>query len=201
MAFFEKAKEISPRKVQIYSNLGTVYFAQARYTDAARAFERAVTVNERHYQVWRNLACAYHWAPGERDKARNAFLRAIELGEAERRINPKNTRVLMHLAECYSMLGDVSHARETLDSALSIEPPRDVSIMLNAGLVCEQIGEREQALEWVGKALQQGYSRQLVEGSPSLAELRADPRFRDLHNSRLRITSQSEKEDMTDGCN
>jgi len=179
-AFFEKAVEISPKKVLVYSNLGTVYFAQGRYSDAARAFERAVNVNDRHYQVWRNLGSAYHWAPGERHKAREAFRRAVQLAEAEHRINPQNTRVLMHLADCYSMLGEIDRARELLQSTLSAAPPQDVSIMFNAGMVSEQIGEREQALTWIGKALRQGYSRKLVEDSPSLAKLRTDPRYMDL---------------------
>jgi tetratricopeptide (TPR) repeat protein len=89
----------------------------------------------------------------------------------------------MHLADCYSMLGNVDRAREFLQSALSTAPSQDVSIMFNAGVVLEQIGDREQALTWIEKAVRHGYSRRLVEDSPSLAELRADPRFGAMRSS------------------
>jgi len=41
----------------------------------------------------------------------------------------------------------------------------------------EQIGERGLALEWLEKALTAGYSRESIERSPGLAELRKDERY------------------------
>ena len=49
--------------------------------------------------------------------------------------------------------------------------------MFEAGEVYEQIGDRDRALVWIRKALDQGYQRDLVERSPTLKALRADPRF------------------------
>jgi hypothetical protein len=43
--------------------------------------------------------------------------------------------------------------------------------------VYEQLGDRTTALAWLEKALAAGYQRERVERSPSLAELRKDPRY------------------------
>jgi serine/threonine protein kinase/Tfp pilus assembly protein PilF len=179
-AMFEKSVAISP-KVLSSSNLGAVYFAQGRYTEAARVFERTLTLNDRVYQVWRNLASCYYWAPNEREKAWPAFQRAVEVGEEERRVNPR-PRLIMHLADCYSMLGQREKALELLNHALSSDSS-DVTMMFNAAMVYEQLSDRENALEWVRKALEHGYPRALVENSPTLEQLRADPRFQELRSA------------------
>jgi hypothetical protein len=49
--------------------------------------------------------------------------------------------------------------------------------MFRAAVVYEQVGDRERALQWIARAIQGGYSRDLIERSPSLAQLRTDPRF------------------------
>ena len=49
--------------------------------------------------------------------------------------------------------------------------------MFRAGATYEQVGDRDQALTWIGRALIGGYSRHEVERDPSLKALRADPRF------------------------
>jgi hypothetical protein len=47
-------------------------------------------------------------------------------------------------------------------------------------LAYEQLGERAPALQWLEKALANGYDRRRVESSPSLAALRKDSRYADL---------------------
>ncbi len=163
----------------VYSNLGTVYFYLKRYSDAARAMERATELNDKSSKYWYNLASAYYWAPGERAKARSAFSRAAELTEQELLINPRDAELIIRLADCYSNLSQPKRSRALLRQALSLAP-NDVEIMSEAAIVYEQLGDRAKALEWIGKALRQGYSSDLVERSPSLSQLRADPRFREL---------------------
>jgi tetratricopeptide (TPR) repeat protein len=180
-AMFEKSVALRPKET-VYGNIGTIYFYQARYSDAARTFERAVEINDCSYASWRNLAAAYHWSDTERPKAAAAFERAAELAEKERRVNARRPTMLVHLADCYSMLGKRDLSRELLEQALVLAP-QNVSIMFNAGVVYEQLGDRVHALEWIGKALRQGYSRNIVERSPSLSELRNDPAFQALSTS------------------
>ena len=48
-----------------------------------------------------------------------------------------------------------------------------MTILYNAAVVNEQLGDRERALEWLTEALRQGYSLEDVERSRSLEELTA----------------------------
>ena len=48
--------------------------------------------------------------------------------------------------------------------------------MLDAGRLYEKLGERDQALRWLGRALDLGYPRASIENSASLTDLRLDPR-------------------------
>jgi tetratricopeptide (TPR) repeat protein len=158
------------------SNLGTAYFRDGRYADAARAFERACELTPSDYRVWRNLGAALYWAPGERDKATAAFSRAVALGEEARTVNPRQPALLAQLADAYSMLGDRQSATA---AAVAVERlgTSDPDAAFNVANAYEQLGERDQALRWLEQALATGYSRDAVERSPSLAELRKDPRF------------------------
>jgi serine/threonine-protein kinase len=175
VAMFERLAAIKP-STSAYSNLGTVYFTLGRYSDAARTIEHALKLNDRISKFWYNLASTYLWAPGEREKAGAAFARAAELAEQELAINPRDSDLLIRLADCYSMLNQPKRSVELLGKALELAP-HDVEITFQAAVVYEQLGDRKRALEWIGKAVQQGYSKDLIERSPSLARLRTDPRF------------------------
>jgi serine/threonine protein kinase/Flp pilus assembly protein TadD len=178
-AMFEKLAATKPGTA--FSNLGTVYFMMGRYSDAARAMERAIQLDDRSSKLWYNLAAAYQWAPGEREKAHAAFLRAAELVEQERHINPRDPDLMIRLADCDSMLGRRQQSRDLVKQALRLAPD-DVEIMFQAAVVYEQLGDRPNALEWIGKAIRGGYSRDLIQRSRSLEPLRTDARFREFGN-------------------
>jgi tetratricopeptide (TPR) repeat protein len=108
-------------------------------------------------------------------------MRAAELAESELRVNPQDPEPLMCLADCYSMLGQRERSYRLLHKAISIAP-RDIDIMFQAAIVYEQLADRKQALQWIGKAMREGYSKELIERSPSLTKLRADPEYKALQN-------------------
>ena len=158
------------------SNLGSYYYSRQRYTDAARAFERAVELAPNDRRVRRNLAAALYWAPGERDKAAAAYEKAVQLGEDERKVNPRQPALLAELADAYSMLGRRAEARAAA-AAVERLGTDDAEALFTVASAYEQIGERGLALEWLEKALTAGYSRESIERSPGLAELRKDERY------------------------
>ena len=174
---FEKSAAIKPTDAA-YTNLGALYFSQGRYPDAARYFELAVQISGHDSQRWHNLAAAYQWS-NQTDKARVAFQRTAELAEEELRINPRDTNVLITLADAYSMLNRAQRARKLLEKAMALAP-NDVSDVFQASVVYEQLGDRKRALECIARAIKGGYSRDLIEKAPSLAQLRSDPRFQGL---------------------
>ncbi len=159
------------------SNLGTYYFERGRYTEAARAFEQAVTLMPNDHRIWRNLAAALYWAPGERDKAAAAYSKTIELAEKAREVNPRQADLLAQLADAYSMVRREREARDTI-AALERLRPDEASVLFTVAVVWEQLGDRDEALAWLEKAIAAGYTRERIERSPSLSELRKDRRFR-----------------------
>lgn len=175
---FEKSIELAPHYVLPYSNLGTLHFQQGRFTEAARVFERAMQIDDRNFRLWQNLAAAYSWIEEEKPKAAATFQRAAEIGEQELLLNPSNVRLQVHLAGCYSQLGQPERARELVEGALATNP-KEVSIYFHAAVVYEEIGERQQAIRWLTEAVRRGYSRKLVESAQSLANLRKDSAFKD----------------------
>lgn len=173
---FEKSAAIKPTD-SVYSNLGTLYFVLGQYGDAARYDEQAVQMNARNSLWWHNLAAAYQFS-GQAQKAQMAFKRTAELCERERRVNPRNPRTLVFLADAYSNLNRAQDARQLLQEALVLAP--DNVDMLQASSIYERLGDRNLALQWINKAIKAGYPRDLIEREPTLAQLRLDPRFREI---------------------
>jgi tetratricopeptide (TPR) repeat protein/TolB-like protein len=181
----KEAEEALARSIELrpnasaFGNLGALQFSQGRYAAAARTLEQAVALPTRDYRVWRNLAAARYWAPGERDRAAEACRMATELGTEERKIDTRNPRLLVDLADCAAMTGERRAARGLLDEALALEGGDTTVARLAAGAY-EQIGDRAAALRWLGVALRGGYPRDPIEKDPWLEALRADPGYRKL---------------------
>lgn len=161
------------------SNLATLYYVQGLYPKAARMYEEALALNDGDSQVWGNLGAAYYWAPGEREKAVAAFQRAIRGSEQDLSVNPKDAETMAKLAGYYAMVGEGRKAEAMANRALS-DSPENALVLYLAGTTYEQLGNREKALYWVGRALERGYSLSEIEQQPELKQLLADKRFADL---------------------
>jgi len=173
---FERSIAIYPSGAA-YSNVGTLRFHKAEYRAAAPAFEAATKLSPRDYRIWRNLGSAYYWAPGERERAAAAYRTAQDLGEQERRVDAKNGRVVIALADCAAMLGDKARSLTLVDEALRLAPD-DSEVQYMAGDVYETLGDRDAALGRLDAAFRAGYQRGEIEVSPSFERLRADPRYK-----------------------
>jgi serine/threonine-protein kinase len=174
-----KSVDIEPL-ASAFTNLGAMYFSQRRYAEAARMNRQAADIGERDGDrrslIWSNLASALYWAPGERDNARPIYAKALALIEEELQIRPGDAPLLIRKADCQSRLSQAAAARESITQALAAAPPNAGQMAKIAGIY-EQLGDRAQALIWIRKALDAKYSRDNVEQSPDLAQLRADPKF------------------------
>lgn len=158
------------------SNLGTLYYIEGRFKESARMYETALEINNSYYLLWGNLASAYYWIPEEREKAKDAYKRAIELALDRMTVNPNNAEILSHIAGYYAMTEDDMIARNYLQQSLEISPD-DTYVMYSAGTTFEQLGEREEAIKWLKKAIENGYSKSEILRQPELKELISDSRF------------------------
>jgi tetratricopeptide (TPR) repeat protein len=118
---------------------------------------------------------------GEREKSRAAYEKAVELGEADRKVNPRQPQLLAQLADGYAMLG---RRPEALAAAAAVERQGevdgDVAFML--GSVYEHLGDRTAAFAWLRRAIEGKYPVETIARSPFLAELRKDARYSTLVN-------------------
>jgi serine/threonine-protein kinase len=189
---FSEAAQMYERSLSIeknanaFSNLGTSYYRQGLFGDAARAFESAVALPGATYQHWSNLAAASYWTPGLRPRARDAYEQAVQLGEQARAVNPKNATVLATLASCYAVLARFdgepeapAHAARARALLADVErQPPTGDMLVAVGSTWAQLGEPDRAIAWLARAVEAGYSVANLERSPWLEALRHDERYR-----------------------
>jgi Flp pilus assembly protein TadD len=179
---FERSLEFE-RTYTVLSNLGTIYFYEGRYAKADSAYKEALKLSSKSpsddYRVYGNDAEACYWIPGQRDSARVMFVMAAGLAEEKLAKMPDDPGVMADLASYLSMLDDRSRAEGLLARVIRGNPT-DKDVLERISETYEQLGSRDQAIVWLGKALAAGYPIKYVEHYPNWRNLRADERFRDL---------------------
>ncbi len=174
----ERAVAIRPQS-DSYSNLGTAYFYQHRYSDAARTYAQAIQIDPAQYITWGNLGDAYYWM-GRRADAERSYRRAIDLVRQDLKINPRNGEALGDCAIYLAMVGNAKAAAHELSSALAIAPANDPDTLSKAAIVYTQAGEREKAITYLQKAVTAGYSPNRIRDNPVFDGLRMDARLQSL---------------------
>ncbi|MEM9293444.1 MAG: protein kinase [Acidobacteriota bacterium] len=172
--WMQKALAIRPDPT-LYGSLGVLYFDQGLYRESAEAFEAAIDFPNggNDYRIWANLADAYRWAPGRKDQANGAYKRAIDLlknkgiADAEER-----SRLALMLAK----RGDREQALAELGAFSEVEV-QGPSISYRLAVAWEILGKRQQALDQLEKALQQGLPRDIPQKDPELLALRSDASY------------------------
>jgi serine/threonine protein kinase/tetratricopeptide (TPR) repeat protein len=161
------------------SNLGTAYFQLRKYSQAARTYESAVALNDRNYELWGNLGDAYYWAAGERPKARAAYQRAIELAEEHIPINPRDSTILGYISQYYAMCDQRVEALKYIHRALHVAPVGS-DLLLTAAIVFNQLGDTENALDYLEQAEKAGTSSTILRDTPNFDNLHTLSRFQHL---------------------
>jgi serine/threonine-protein kinase len=182
---FDQAEELLRKSLAIepsyraYANLATIYFLQARYTDSAQMFEKALHLNDRDGRVWRNLGDAYYWTPQQRDKSKEAYLHAVGLLTAQRKINPQDPALMIELALCDSMLGRSAEAIKLVGQARE-RSPSDPEVLFRTAEIHEQNGDHTAALKWLTQAVAKGYPAAEIKRDPTFQQIREDVRYQQL---------------------
>jgi tetratricopeptide (TPR) repeat protein len=175
---FEKSIALYPTSGAL-SNLATLEYGERRYAQAADYYERATALNTRDYRIWRNLAIARMRAGATADKAREAWRKALELGELERGLNPNNAALAVQVADCHAKLGEEAEARRLLAEADRLSP-NDANVAEQVAEVYEDMGDREAALRMLEAGFKRGLTREEVERASTFDKLRTDPRYQAL---------------------
>jgi serine/threonine-protein kinase len=165
-----------------WSNLGTLYMLRQQYDKAVPVLENAIALvppsGPNAFLVWGNLGDAYWLSGAPPDKARGAYLRAIELAETTA-AGHGSAELNSYLAGYYAKVGDQASARERIKSALE-GSPESAPVHYEAGLVFAMLGDEQQALKELQVALDLGMSGDRLRTAPELKRLRLRDEFTDL---------------------
>ena len=175
---YEKSLALRPT-ASAYTSLGTVYFFQDRCSEAVPLMEKASQLLPKNDQVWGNLGDVYGCAPNGKEKAAEAYRRAVQMGEGRLSVNPNDAEALGRVALYLARLGEKNDAMVKIKRAVQLAPASR-SVAWHAALTYELANQREQALQSVRAALLAGQPVQEVSHEPALAKLRMDPRYAQL---------------------
>jgi serine/threonine-protein kinase len=184
-ALLQRALEISS-SATTYSNMGTFRFDAGQYTDAAEAFEHAVELNPTDYLYWGNLGDAHRWIPGHEDKAKEAYLRAIQLAQEKLASQKDDPDVRSRLAMYFAKSGDKEQTLEQI-SELEKIPARTAGTYFKSLIAYEIVRERDKAIRDLNVALRLGYPLKEISNEPELASLRMDRRY---HTAVARVSGK-----------
>ncbi len=176
---FERAIELNPDSNEnTYLNLGSLYFADARFADAAAMFEKALELNDTTYYTWGNLgfSLAYSFQP---ERAVGAFRHGVELGDIRLQSHPDDPELLSDLAGYHAALDNKKQSRECLRNAINLGPANP-QVLATIGETFWDLGDRKQALKWIEHAFTAGAKPARFDNRPTLRSLIADPGYQAL---------------------
>lgn len=152
IASFEAAKEADENPRLLYRGEGLAYMGKTQYTDAAAAFETALSysdgrVDDMDYDINYYLATAYY-KQGETDKAVEAYNAIIGL-------RPEERDAYYLRGVIYTESGSIEKALEDFDRAISLNT-RDYDRLIDIYCVLDENGYKESGQEYLQGAMESG---------------------------------------------
>lgn len=161
---------------RVLTNLGTLHLSENNYSDAIQYYSEAVKRRDTDYRVWGSLGYAYHYSDKNHTKVLETMKRAIDLAEQELKVNPNSTELLEDLAGYYLTLGNTDQTRILLQQ-LTLNDELTAQNQAIIGHLYERLGNRESALQWFERALQNGYPYSAISSLEEIESLLQDPRM------------------------
>jgi adenylate cyclase len=151
LAIARKALELDPRLAEAHAARGEILRIAGRSEEATEAFEQALALDSNSFEA--NLAYARHSRGiGELERSVELFIRALEVQPADFQAPLLLQSILVALgrkaeAERYARLG-IARAEEALRTHPEWSRPAQLAAPAAAWL-----GDREEALRWIERAL------------------------------------------------
>jgi Flp pilus assembly protein TadD len=172
VAELQKAADAAPTSAVIQSNLAYAYDRQGKTEEAVAAYRKALELDPKNTIVRNNLANLYSKQGLYEDAAR-------EYEDLVQR-DPDNTTAKANLDAMVKNKAVSQERKDQVSSALqgADSKPKDPQAAYNAARVYARLGDADQALTWLNKALDLGYDQfDYLSLDPSLVNLKKDPRF------------------------
>jgi len=155
--YYRLAIKQDPKYAEAINNLGTIYYARKSYRRAVNEYRKALRLTPNSASVWSNLAMGYFARKDEKD-AHEAFEKALSLDP--------------NVFETHNTQGVLLQER-------SVEERAKYHYFL--AQTYAKAGDNEHALQYIRKALEEGYKeRKKIGADPAFAMLKDLPEFKEL---------------------
>lgn len=141
---YRHAIRIDPRHYNAWYGLGTVYFRQEKYELAEYHFTRAMRINDKSSVLYCYCGMALS-ATGRNEEAIAMLDKALE-------IHPQNPLAKFRKANALMVLEKYEEAMRELEQ-LQQFAPKESSVHLSMGKICQKLGRRDRALYHYNMAL------------------------------------------------
>jgi tetratricopeptide (TPR) repeat protein len=160
---YERAVKLDKKYADAINNEGTVYYAQKKYRTAIARYTRALSLAPNSASFWSNLGTAYY-ARGKFEEMTKAYTRAME-------IDPD-------VFEIHSSVGTRMLDRSVADRA---------RYHYELARMYATAGKNELALQYLRKALEEGFKEKEKLQSKEFSALRETQEFKDLMTLEPRV--------------
>jgi serine/threonine protein kinase/Flp pilus assembly protein TadD len=171
----QEALKLDSSYFQAAMALATVLTLQERYDSALEIYKQAVEMRPGDWRSWGSLATAQEFTGDDRGEAGRDYQKAVELAAPQLKITPDDPFLVSRLGRMYSSLHDPAHAAPLLRKSVILSPSNP-EILERVAEGYELLGNREQALKLMDKALKLGFSLDYAKKTPVFKALRKDPR-------------------------
>jgi tetratricopeptide (TPR) repeat protein len=143
-------------------------------------FEKALAMGgtSQDYKLYGNVADTYRLME-DSEKAEKNYRHAIKLAEGQLTSDPRDAVTIGWLGHFYALINDREKALQRISEAKRIAP-NNPEVLRSCVFVHEFIGQRNQALLALQELIEREESLKEFQKDPDLADLRRDPRYKQL---------------------
>lgn len=175
---WHKSLALEP-STSVYMNLGSSYFFLGRFDNAASMYEKASELSPDDYEVWGSLGDALSHESDSDGNARQAYEKAIDLGEKMLAINASDAQMMATLSQYHARLGNVERAMDLVSQAQKLQPS-NMYVHYFSAVTYVTADNSDAALDAIEEAVNLGYPTTLLAMDAGLASLAPNNRFKAL---------------------
>ena len=168
---FSESIKLDSNSSQAYYNLGLALYKIKRNEEAEASYRKAIELNPFYEEAYSNLGVLLSDLK-RNDEAEAAYRKAIEL-------NPDDDKACSNLGILLSDLKRNDEAEAAYRKAIELNPAL-TEAYYNLACLKSILGNASSALEYLEKALANGFDRVWAKQDPDLENLHNDPRFKEL---------------------
>ncbi len=157
-----------------WANIGAIEYFRGRYAEAAEASKKAVEGEQQDATSHRNLGDAYLQL-GRAADAKQEYRRAAELAAKDLAVNPRDAIALTEQALNEVKIGKLTEALGHTREAVTASPEDNV-VLYRCSAVYALANRPDDAVQWLQRALDKGYSKRRAGMDPDLASIRSLPK-------------------------